>query len=106
MSAKSSKMADAVFRKQDKQAAVTEYHRLQKVEKEKGARLRALRLAKQAADQEAASLAEAEKAAKKKPAVKRRKKATAPAEAGKATAKKPAAKPRKKAVAKDAAASD
>ena len=43
MSAKSSKMADAVFRKQDKQAAVTEYHRLQKVEKEKGARLRALR---------------------------------------------------------------
>lgn len=79
MSAKSSKMADAVFRKQDKQAAVTEYHRLQKIEKEKGARLRALRLAKQAADQEAAALAEAEKAAAKKP-VKRRKKAVAASE--------------------------
>ncbi|MBT5415175.1 MAG: hypothetical protein HOH66_14840 [Rhodospirillaceae bacterium] len=76
MSAKSSKMADAVFRKQDKQAAVTEYQRLKKVEKEKGAKLRALRLAKEAADREAEALAAAEKAAAKKP-VKRRKKAPA-----------------------------
>ena len=79
MAAKSSRMADAVFKKQDKQAAVTEYHRRQKAEKEKGARLRALRLAKQAADQETAALAEAEKAAAKKPVAKRRKKA-APAD--------------------------
>jgi hypothetical protein len=77
MAGRSTRAADAVFKKQDKEAAVSEYHRQQKIEKEKGARLRALRLAKQAADQEAATLAEAEKAAAKKPVVKRRKKAAA-----------------------------
>lgn len=77
MSTKSSRMADAVFKKQDKQAAMSDYHRRHKAEQEKGARLRALRLAKQAADREAEAqaAAEAAEAAAKKPAPKRRKKA-------------------------------
>ncbi len=79
MSTKSSKAAEAFFKKQDKQAAMTEYELRRKAEDEKSARLRVLRLAKEAADREAAAQAEAEKAAKpvKKPAAKRRKKVAA-----------------------------
>ena len=73
MTSRSSKAAEAFFKKQDKQAAMTEYQLQQQAELEKSARLRALRLAKEAADREAAAKA----AAEKKPATKRRKKAAA-----------------------------
>ena len=73
MTSRSSKAAEAFFKKQDKQAAMTEYQLQQQAELEKSARLRALRLAKEAADREAAAKA----AAEKKPAPKRRKKAAA-----------------------------
>ena len=78
MSTKSSKAAEAFFKKQDKQAAMTEYELRRKAEDEKSARLRVLRLAKEAADREEAAKAEAEKLAKaaKKPAAKRRKAST------------------------------
>ena len=66
MSTKSSKAAEALFKKQDKQAAMSEYDRRRKAEQEKSARLRALRLAKEAADREAAAQAA------KKPVAKRR----------------------------------
>ncbi len=77
MTTKSSKAAEALFKKQDKQAAMTEYQQRRKAEDEKSARLRVLRLAKEAADREAAVQAEAAKAAAKKPAAKRRKKVAA-----------------------------
>ena len=73
MTSRSSKAAEAFFKKQEKEAAMTEYQEQQKAELEKSARLRALRLAKEAADREAAAKA----AAEKKPAAKRRKKAAA-----------------------------
>ncbi|MHA1566293.1 MAG: hypothetical protein ACTSX7_13355 [Alphaproteobacteria bacterium] len=75
MSTKSSKAAEAFFKKQDKQAAMSEYQLRRQAEDEKSARLRVLRLAKEAADREEAAKAEAEKIAKaaKKPAPKRRK---------------------------------
>ncbi len=72
MSTRSSKAAAALFRKQDKPAAMSEYDQRRKAEKEKSARLRALRLAKEAADREAAAQAAAAKAAAKKPVPKRR----------------------------------
>lgn len=75
MSSKNSKAAEALFKKQDKEAAMTEYQQRRKAEDEKSARLRVLRLAKEAADREAEAQAQAEKAAKK-PAAKRRKAAT------------------------------
>ncbi len=67
MSTSSSKVAEALFKKQDKQAAMSEYDQRRKAEKEKSAQLRALRLAKEAADREAAA-----QAAAKKPVPKRR----------------------------------
>ena len=75
MSTKASKAAEAFFKQKDKQAAMSEYELRRKAEDEKSARLRVLRLAKEAADREEAAKAEAEKAAKtaKKPATKRRK---------------------------------
>ena len=54
MSTKYSKEAEALFRKQDKQVAMSDYDQRQKAELEKSARLRALRLAKEAAGREAA----------------------------------------------------
>lgn len=72
MSTSSTKAAEAVFRKQDKQAAMSEYDRRRKAELEKSARLKALRLAKEAADREAAAQADAAQAAAKKPVPKRR----------------------------------
>ncbi len=54
MSTKYSKEAEALFGKQDKQVAMSEYDQRRKAELEKTARLRALRLAKEAADREAA----------------------------------------------------
>ena len=63
-SKKSSKAAEALFRKQDKAAAMTDYQQRQLAEDEKTARLKALRLAKEAADREAAEQAAAEAAAK------------------------------------------
>ncbi len=72
MSTRSSKAADALFGKQEKQTAVSEYDQRRKAEKEKTARLRALRLAKEASDREAAAQAAAAKAAAKKPVPKRR----------------------------------
>ncbi len=67
-STRSSKAAEAFFKKQDKQAAMSEYDRQRKAEQEKSARLRALRLAKEAADHDAAA-----QAAAKKPVTKGRK---------------------------------
>lgn len=72
MSTRPSKAAEALFRKQDKQAAMSEYDQRRKAEKEKSARLRALRLAKEAADREAAAQAAAAKAVAKKLVPKRR----------------------------------
>ena len=74
MSTKSSKAAEALFKKQDEQAAMSEYEQRRNAEREKSARLRALRLAKEAADREAAAQAAATKATAKKPVAKRRKK--------------------------------
>ena len=62
MSKKLSKEAEAIFKKQDKQVAMSEYDQRRKAELEKTARLRALRLAKEAADREAAAQAAAAKA--------------------------------------------
>jgi hypothetical protein len=73
MNTKSSKAAEALFRKQDKQATVSEYDQRRNAELEKSARLRALRLAKEAADRDAAAQAAAAKAAAKKPVAKGRK---------------------------------
>ncbi len=73
MSTSSSKAAEALFKKQDKQAAMSEYDQRRNAEQKKSARLRALRLAKEAADREAAAQAAATKAAAKKPGAKRRK---------------------------------
>ena len=73
MSTKNSRAAEALFRKQDKQAAVSEYDERRQAEQEKFARLRALRLAKEASDREAAAQAAAAKAAANKPVAKRRK---------------------------------
>ena len=55
MNTKYSKAAEALFRKQDKQAAMSEYDRQQNAVLENSARLKALRLAKEAADREAAA---------------------------------------------------
>ena len=73
MSTRASKAAEAFFKKQDKQAAMSEYEEQRQAELEKSARLRELRLAKEALDRAAAEQAAAEKAAAKKPAKKRRK---------------------------------
>ncbi len=73
MNTRFSKAAEALFRKQDKQAALFEYDQQRIAEQEKSARLRALRLAKEAADRKAAAQAPATKAAAKKPVDKRRK---------------------------------
>ena len=54
MSKKLSKEAEALFKKQVKKAATSEYEQRRQAELEKSARLRALRLAKEAADREAA----------------------------------------------------
>jgi hypothetical protein len=90
MNTKYSRVAEALFRKQDEQAAMSEYDQRRNAEQEKSARLRALRLAKEAADCEAAAQAAATKSAAKKPAAK------------KPAAKKPAAKRRKTVAAMDA----
>ncbi len=71
VSTRYSKAAEAFFKKQDKQAAMSEYDLQRKAEQEKSARLRALRLAKEAADREAAAQAAAWKAAAKKQVAKR-----------------------------------
>ena len=73
MNTKSSKAAEALFRKQDKQATLSENDQRRNAEQEKSARLRALRLAKEAADRDAAAQAAAAKAATKKPGAKGRK---------------------------------
>ena len=73
MSTRSSKAAEALFRKQDEQAAMSEYDQQRSAEREKSTRLRALRLAKEAADREAAAQAADTKAAAKRPVAKRRK---------------------------------
>ncbi len=73
MSTKSSKAAEALFKKQDEQAAMSEYEQRRNAERKKSARLRALRLAKEAADRDAAAQAAAAKAATKKPVAKGRK---------------------------------
>ena len=73
MNTKSSKAAEALFRKQDQQAAMSEYDQRRAAELEKSTRLRALRLAKEAADRDAAEQAAAAKATAKKPAAKGRK---------------------------------
>jgi len=67
MSDRSSKAAVHLSRTQEKQRAMADYARLRKAEQEKTARLRALRLAKEAADRGAADEAAAAKAAAKKP---------------------------------------
>jgi hypothetical protein len=73
MNTKSSKAAEALFRKKDEQAAISEYDQQRNAEQEKSARLRALRLAKESADRDAAAQAAAAKAAAKKPVAKCRK---------------------------------
>ena len=73
MSDGSSKAAAHLARTQEYQRATSDYARLRKAEQEKTVRLRALRLAKEAADREAADEAAAAKAAAKKPTSKRRK---------------------------------
>ncbi len=73
MNTRSSKTAEALFKKEDKRAAMSEHDRRRKAELEKTARLRALRLAKEAADREATAQAAAAKAAAKKPLAGRRK---------------------------------
>jgi hypothetical protein len=82
MDTKSSRAAEALFRKKDQEAAMSEYDQRRNAEQEKTAKLRALRLAKEAA---AAKKPAAKKSAAKKPA-----------------AKKPAAKARRTATAKHA----
>jgi hypothetical protein len=77
MNTSSSKAAEALFRKQDQKAAMSEYEQRRIAEHEKSVRLRALRLAKEAADREAAAQAAASKAVAKKPVAKRRKKVAA-----------------------------
>ena len=77
MNTKYSKAAEALFRKQDMQAALSDYEQRRIADHEKSARLRALRLAKEAVDCEAAAQAAASKAVAKKPVAKRRKKVAA-----------------------------
>ena len=89
MNTKSSKAAEALFRKQDQKAAMSEYDQRRNAELEKSARLRVLRLAKEAADRDAAEQAAAAKAAAAKKSVVKKPVAKKPA------AKKPAAKSRK-----------
>ena len=100
MDTKSSRAAEALFRKKDQEAAMSEYDQRRNAEQEKTAKLRALRLAKEAADSEAAEQAAAAKAAAKKPAAK--KPAAKKSAAKKPAAKKPAAKARRTATAKHA----
>jgi hypothetical protein len=76
MSTQTSKAAEAAFRKSDKEAAMSEYNKQQMAVREKIARLQVLRLAREAAERVAAALADKEKAAAKKPAVRRRKTAS------------------------------
>ena len=73
MSNASSNAAIHLSRKQEEERAKADYARLREAEQEKTVRLRALRLAKEAADREAADQAAAAKAVAKKPASKRRK---------------------------------
>ena len=93
MSMKSARAAEALFRKQDQQAALSEYEQRRNAEQAKSAKLRALRLAKEAADKEAAAAISA--AARKIVARKTASKKTA--------TKKPAAKVRKTSAAIDTA---
>lgn len=78
MSDASSKAAIYLSRKQEEDRARSDYRRLREAEQEKTVRLRALRLAKEAADRGAADEAAAAKAAAKKPSSKRRKAVAAP----------------------------
>ncbi len=73
MSDGSSKAAAHLARTQEYQRATSDYARLRKAEQEKTVRLRALRLAKEAADRGAADEAAAAKVDAKKPASKHRK---------------------------------
>jgi hypothetical protein len=77
MSDKSSIEAARLLRKQDAQAAVSEYALLQKATQNKIARLRAMRIAKEAADRAAADEAAVAKTITKKPATKLRNAAAA-----------------------------
>lgn len=63
----------SLIQETDKQTAMSEYDQRWNAGQEKSARLRALRLAKEATDCEAAAQAAATKSAAKKPAAKRRK---------------------------------
>ena len=75
MNRKYSRAANAFFKKQEEQVARSEYDERRKAEQEKSARLRVLRLAKEASDHKTAAQAAATKAAakKEKPVAKRRK---------------------------------
>ena len=95
MNTKSSKAAEALFRKQDQKAAMSEYDQRRTAELEKSARLRVLRLAKEAADRDAAEQAAAAKVAAAKSAARK-------SAAKKSAAKKPAAKSRKAVAEKPA----
>ena len=77
MSKNNASAAGKLFAKQDAGAAMSEYQHAKKAEALKTERLRALRLAKEAEDREAATKAKAEAdlAKKEKAAAKRRKKA-------------------------------
>ena len=82
---KTTQAAEKLFKQREKAAAMSDYERRVKAEKEKTARLRALRLAKEAADKEAAEQqavidAAEKKAAKAAKAAKSRAKAKAAAE--------------------------
>ncbi len=96
MNTKSSKAAEALFRKQDQKAAMSEYDQRRNAELEKSARLRVLRLAKEAADRDATEQAAAAKVAARKSVAKK-------SVAKKPAAKKPAAKSRKAVAEKPAA---
>ena len=78
MNMKSKRAAEAIFKKEDKKAAMSEYERRLQAVQDKSARLRELRLAKEASDcAAAAEVAAKESATKKKPNFKSRKKIAA-----------------------------
>jgi hypothetical protein len=72
MSDKSLKAATLLLREQEKRRATSDYLRLREAEQEKTTRLRALRLAKEAADRAAADEAATAKTATKNPGSKHR----------------------------------
>ena len=72
MSDKSEKAAALVSREQEKRRATADYLRLRTAEQEKTTRLRALRLAKEAADRAATDESAAEKITAKRPSPKLR----------------------------------